>query len=171
MPIEVERDSNPGSPVSPGSPGCTAVTTAPSAPGKLPGVDPVTKINTDALQRARKHINLYASPLDGLGSWVVGMTMVMWFAALTSGAWLWQHVDLSTSWGLALSACWIVLRMGTYVRAFVLMHDATHNALFSKRWANYWTGIISGLMVGMDAPGESGAQSNRPMSLLLALNG
>lgn len=153
-PLDPERDSDPGSPGSPGSPGCTAIISTPSAPSKLPGVDPVTKINAEALQRAREHIALYASPLDGRSCWVVGVTFALWLAALEVGIWWWKRADLSTTWGLALSACWIVFRIGTYVRAFVLMHDATHNALFTKRWANYWTGIISGLMVGMDAPGE-----------------
>ena len=47
------------------------------------------------------------------------------------------------------------------VRAFVLMHDATHGALFSKRWMNQWTGIITGLMNAMDAPGEQQQQQQQ----------
>jgi fatty acid desaturase len=36
------------------------------------------------------------------------------------------------------------------------MHDATHGALFTKRWMNNWAGIITGLMNAMDAPGRTG---------------
>jgi len=71
---------------------------------------------------------------------------------LYTGVWWFKHAPLTSWWGLAGSAVWIFIRIGTYVRAFVLMHDATHGALFTKRWMNNWAGIITGLMNAMDAP-------------------
>jgi len=78
--------------------------------------------------------------------------VLLWFGMLFLGRWWFNQAQLSTMWGLLLSACWVFARVGSYVRAFVIMHDATHGALFTKRWQNTWAGIVTGLMVGMDAP-------------------
>jgi fatty acid desaturase len=77
------------------------------------------------------------------------------------GAWWFRFAPLNTFWGLALSALWVLVRTGTYTRAFVLTHDTTHDALFNTRWKNWWTGIFTGLCIAMDAPGEQLAQQQQ----------
>lgn len=85
---------------------------------------------------------------------MVGATIALWLGMLMLGAWWFRRACLDTWWGVALTACWMFVRTGTFVRAFVLMHDASHGALFTKRWLNTWSGSITGLMVGMDFTGE-----------------
>jgi fatty acid desaturase len=77
------------------------------------------------------------------------------------GAWWFRFAPLNTFWGLALSALWVLVRTGTYTRAFVLTHDTTHDALFNTRWKNWWTGIFTGLCIAMDASGEQLAQQQQ----------
>jgi len=114
----------------------------------------VFDLNTVALRQARDHIASYAKPQDGRSAWVVSVTVVLWVSTLLLGAWWFRRAPLNTWWGLALSAGWVVVRSGTHVRAFVIMHDATHGALFSRHWMNTWTGHITGIMNAMDMEGE-----------------
>jgi len=107
-----------------------------------------------ALQRAREHIAAFAKPQAGRGAWAVFATFALWFGTMCLGMSMVGRVPMSTWWGLMLFGFWVVVRAGAYVRAFVLMHDATHNALFNSRRLNYWTGILVGLLNGADAPGK-----------------
>jgi fatty acid desaturase len=110
------------------------------------GVDAV------ALQTARQHIATFAAANNRRAVCVVGLTFGLWLGLLTFGSWWFkQSAALSTWWGLALSGLWLVARMGSYVRAFVLTHDAVHNAVFTKRWANEWLAILSGMLTATDA--------------------
>jgi omega-6 fatty acid desaturase (delta-12 desaturase) len=110
-------------------------------------------VDPPALQAAREHIATFASPNNARGAVVVGLTYGLWLALICLGSWWFkQSAALSTWWGLALSGLWLVARMGSYVRAFVLTHDAIHHAIFTKRWVNEWVGFVSGVMVGADAP-------------------
>jgi len=113
-------------------------------------------LDTVALRQARDHIAsyIYAKPQDGRSAWVVSVTVALWVSMLLLGTWWFRRAPLNTWWGLVLSAGWVVVRIGTYVRAFVIMHDATHGALFTKRWMNTWTGYITGILNATDMQGE-----------------
>jgi hypothetical protein len=110
--------------------------------------------SSSALKCAAQHIAAFAGPQEGRSAWVVGATVLLWVGTLLLGNWWFSRAQLTTWKGLAVSACWLIVRMGTYVRAFVMMHDATHNTLFKRRWLNTLAGNITGLMVGMHAAGE-----------------
>jgi hypothetical protein len=111
-------------------------------------------VSADTLELARKHVAAYAAPQDGRAAWVVGVTVLLWVGSLLLGS-CWFRGTQPTTWqGLALSVCWVFLRAGSLVRVFVMMHDATHNALFSRRWLNSLSAATTGLMTGMDAGGK-----------------
>lgn len=115
--------------------------------GKSPALD------TAALRRAKEHVAKYGKQDNVKGAWVVGVTLALWVATLLIGVWWFRRAPLTTLWGLAGTACWAFFRIGSYVRAFVVMHDAIHNALFTKRWMNTAAAIVTGLVNGADAPG------------------
>jgi fatty acid desaturase len=84
---------------------------------------------------------------------VVFVTCALWLGMLFMGVWLFRRLPLNTAWGLAAAACWVFVRAGTFLRSFIIMHDALHGALFRRRWMNRWTSIITGLMTATDALG------------------
>lgn len=74
-----------------------------------------TALNTEALRCARDHIAKFATPDDARSARVVGLTLVLWVAMLYTGVWWFRHAPLTSWWGLAGSALWVFIRIGTYV--------------------------------------------------------
>jgi fatty acid desaturase len=74
-----------------------------------------------------------------LGSWYVGRVL---FAPLV----------FDTLWAWFLIPTWLVVRVGCHLRAFAVMHDATHGALFSRAWANEMASVVAGLLILIDGP-------------------
>jgi len=112
--------------------------------------------DTKALH-VREHIAAFAGPQDTESARVVLVTVVLWFGTLLLGRWLVPNLCLGTLWGCALAACWIIVRVGAFVRSFTVMHDAAHNALFSSRRMNCWAGFAIGLLTAMHVPGAVAA--------------
>jgi fatty acid desaturase len=70
-------------------------------------------------------------------------------------------MPLDSWWSMVAAAAWGIVRVGTYVRTFVVMHDALHGALFKRHWKNKLAALITGLLSMMDAEGEDWAQHGR----------
>lgn len=96
---------------------------------------------------ARNHIARFAAPQDGRGASLVALTVIFWFSAFVCGHFLFKALPLNTWWGLALGAAWVVVRVGTHVRCFCVMHDAVHYSLFTRRWLNEAAATISGMLI------------------------
>lgn len=111
-------------------------------------------VNEQALDQAREHLAKFVGADNLRGAWVVGFTIVQWVGLLLGGVW-WFHqpAALATWWGLGVSAFWLFLRVGTYVRPFITMHDAMHGTFFTKRWLNNLAGHMLGALVFIDATG------------------
>lgn len=78
------------------------------------------------LQRARKHIAAFATPDNARGAWAVGLTLVLWVGTLFVGMWWFKHAPLSSWWGLAGSALWVIIRIGTHVSKLKILESAIH---------------------------------------------
>lgn len=127
---------------------CSKQTAAAADRSTAPG------INTEALELARKHTAAFAAPQDWRSAQVVGVTLLLWLGTLLVGSWWVKQDQFNSGWGLVWTALWVFARAGALVRTFVLMHDAIHYALFTKRWVNALTASLTGVMVGMDAWGK-----------------
>lgn len=132
----------------------TPPTTACKVHAAASGGSTAQPVSADTLELARKHVAAFAAPQNWRAAWVVGVTVLLWVGTLLLGSWWFRGTQPNTWQGLALSACWVFVRMGSLVRAFVVMHDATHNALFSRRWLNSLSAVATGFMTGMDTGGK-----------------
>jgi hypothetical protein len=110
--------------------------------------------HTQFLELAKGHVTAFAKPQQWHSALVFGTTVLLWWGLLALGAWWFKNANLRTWHGLALSACWVIVRTGSYIRAFVIMHDAIHHALFRERWLNTLVAIVTGFNVYMDPIGE-----------------
>jgi hypothetical protein len=98
------------------------------------------------VRQARTHIASYAHPHNWHGVWSTLLTWALWLASLG----VLPRIDLAAWWAPLVLPCWMFVRAGSYVRAFVLFHDFAHFAVFSSKRANVVLGTLTGLLVGTD---------------------
>jgi hypothetical protein len=142
-------------------------------PAKVEGADLAPHTPAEAaplpadLQQARHHVAAFAAPDEAQSAWVVISTVALWVGTILLGKYMFAVVPLDSWWSIVAAAAWGVVRVGSYVRAFIVMHDALHGALFKRHWMNRLAALITGLLNLMDA--EGGAGHSRAGTLFIFL--
>jgi hypothetical protein len=103
-------------------------------------------------RRTHAHCAAFATPDDARAAWHVLITCLLWLGCWASTRIVFAPYLLDTWWAGVLVPAWLFLRVGSYHRAFTVMHDATHNALFSHPWANKLSSIVCGSLMLIDGP-------------------
>jgi len=104
------------------------------------------------LKQAREHVAAFATADEVHSTWLVTSTLALYVGMALLGKYIFAQLPLNTCWGATAAACWGLVRVGTFVRAFIVMHDALHGALFKRRWKNELAAILTGLLNTVDAP-------------------
>lgn len=103
-------------------------------------------------RRAHAHCAAFATQDNARAAWHVFLTLFMWLGIWTISGAVFAPCVFGTWWGYILTPTWLLLRVGCHIRAFLVMHDATHESLFRQAWANKLASIMCGLPIVLDGP-------------------
>ncbi len=93
-------------------------------------------------QELNKIIRKFSKPSPGKAAWQVSNTLIPYILL-----WAIAIVVFRNEYPLWIGWLAIAVASPFLVRIFIIFHDCCHSSFFKSKWANKWTGYLSGFLV------------------------